>query len=600
MRDLDNLISKLNEAQRQAVTTDKNRVLVMAGAGSGKTSVLTTRIAHLQLNERVGTSNQLALTFTRLAATEMKERVGKILGDSLAKNLTTGTFHSFCVRVLRTYGNRIGIEPTFSVYDTEDRDALIGSVIQDLLLSGKVKSTIDPWIEPGNHFEGQVIREYQHRLRRNNALDLDGLLAETIRLLTEHQDVANELKQRYTHIFVDEYQDSDSRQERIINLIDPQYLFVVGDPAQAIYGWRGARIDNILTFKERNPSTELVKMERNYRSTNPILDLANKIIKQSLFGNPLELWTDKEGPSVELDVYWTEDEEAHTIAQNIDNKIKEGAKAENIAVLCRTNYQVDHYNRALEQLGLNAYVVSNKADPLNAWDIRRIFDYMTYICNPRDDRAFRKIINWPDRRMTDLELQQAEMVSTVEMIPLSELLKDRIGVHSWSSLDDCYGDVRMMWLPIVERLDLEERYLSQGLHNRIVDLTRAREAIERWVVKQVSLGESYDTYTFLRWLRTKDIQERMVQEKPEGVQILTVHAAKGLEWDHVYVPGCNQHVFPSKRGDREEERRLFYVAVTRAKETLHLSYFKERQNPWGKRETVTMRPSPFLEAMRMT
>ncbi len=600
MRDLDNLISKLNEAQRQAVTTDKNRVLVMAGAGSGKTSVLTTRIAHLQLNERVGTSNQLALTFTRLAATEMKERVGKILGDSLAKNLTTGTFHSFCVRVLRTYGNRIGIEPTFSVYDTEDRDALIGSVIQDLLLSGKVKSTIDPWIEPGNHFEGQVIREYQHRLRRNNALDLDGLLIETIRLLTEHQDVANELKQRYTHIFVDEYQDSDSRQERIINLIDPQYLFVVGDPAQAIYGWRGARIDNILTFKERNPSTELVKMERNYRSTNPILDLANKIIKQSLFGNPLELWTDKEGPSVELDVYWTEDEEAHTIAQNIDNKIKEGAKAENIAVLCRTNYQVDHYNRALEQLGLKAYVVSNKADPLNAWDIRRIFDYMTYICNPRDDRAFRKIINWPDRRMTDLELQQAEMVSTVEMIPLSELLKDRIGVHSWSSLDDCYGDVRMMWLPIVERLDLEERYLSQGLHNRIVDLTRAREAIERWVVKQVSLGESYDTYTFLRWLRTKDIQERMVQEKPEGVQILTVHAAKGLEWDHVYVPGCNQHVFPSKRGDREEERRLFYVAVTRAKETLHLSYFKERQNPWGKRETVTMRPSPFLEAMRMT
>jgi len=600
MRNLDNLISKLNDAQRQAVTTKANRVLIMAGAGSGKTSVLTTRIAHLQLNERVGTSNMLALTFTRLAAIEMKERVGMILGEDLARNLTTGTFHSFCVQVLRTYGKKIRIDSTFSVYDTEDRDALMEGAIRDLMLDGKVKSNIDPWGNPRNTFEVQVIREYKHRLRRNNALDLDGLLTETVRLLIEHPDVARELQKRYTHIFVDEYQDTDTRQEEIIGLINPQHLFVVGDPSQAIYGWRGARIDNILTFEERNPNSELVRMERNYRSTKPVLDLANKVIEHSRFGNPLQLRTEKEGSSVTWDVGWTDDEEAQIIARKIDHQIKQGVKAENIAVLCRTNYQVDHYNRALEQLGLKTYVVSNKADPLNAWDIRRIFDYMTYICNPRDDRAFRKIINWPDRRMTDLELQQAEMASTVEMIPLSELLKDRIGVHSWSSLDDCYGDVRMMWLPIVERLDLEERYLSQGLHNRIVDLTRAREAIERWVVKQVSLGESYDTYTFLRWLRTKDIQERMVQEKPEGVQILTVHAAKGLEWDHVYVPGCNQDVFPSKRGDREEERRLFYVAVTRAKETLHLSYFKERQNPWGKRETVTMRPSPFLEAMRMT
>jgi DNA helicase-2/ATP-dependent DNA helicase PcrA len=600
MKDLDNLISKLNEAQRQAVTTDKNRVLVMAGAGSGKTSVLTTRIAHLQLNERVGTSNQLALTFTRLAATEMKERVGKILGDSLAKNLTTGTFHSFCVRVLRTYGNRIGIETTFSVYDTEDRDALIESVIQDLLLSGKVKPTLDPWNEPRSHFEGQVVREYKHRLRRNNALDLDGLLAESVRLLIEHPDIASELQNRYTHIFVDEYQDSDSRQEQIVNLINPQYLFVVGDPAQAIYGWRGAKIDNILTFEECNSDTEVVKMERNYRSTKPILHLANKVIEQSLFKSPLKLWTDKEGPKAWLTGYQCESHEATEIAQGIQCRVEfDGTIPEDVAILCRTNYQVDHYKRALEQIGIKTYVVSNKADPLNAWDVRRIFDYMTYICNPKDDRAFRKIINWPDRRMTDLELQQAEMASTVQMISLSELLEERMDILSSLVLEDWHSDVRILLEQVLENLGLEDRYHSQGLHNRIADLVRAGEAIERWVGRQVGLGESYDPYTFLRWLRTKDIQERLVQEKPEGVQILTVHAAKGLEWAHVYVPGCNLNVFPSKKGDIEEERRLFYVAVTRAKETLHLSYFEERQNPWGKREMVQMKPSPFLKAMEV-
>lgn len=602
MRNLDNLINKLNEPQRQAVETSESRVLVMAGAGSGKTSVLTTRIAHLQLNERVGTSNMLALTFTRLAATEMKERVGKILGENLTKNLTTGTFHSFCVRILRTYGSKIGMEPTFSVYDTEDRDALMESVIRELLLVGKVKPTIDPWYEPENPFEAQVIREYKYRLRRNNALDLDGLLAETVRLLTEHPDVASELQKRYTHIFVDEYQDTDSRQEAIIEAIEPKNLFVVGDPSQAIYGWRGAKIENILTFEERNRilGTEVVRMERNYRSTKPILNFANKIIELSSFGNPLQLWTDKDGPRIELDIYQSEDEEASMIARLIDNQINQGVKAEDIAILCRTNYQVDHYNRALKQAGLKTYVVSNKADPLNAWDVRRIVDYMSYICNPKDDRAFRKIINWPDQRMTDLELQQAELESTVKMISMPELLQDRVMdiLSSWL-LESWHNDVRLLWKQVIDNLGLEERYQSQGLHNRIADLMRAEEAIERWVVRQVGLGESYDPYTFLRWLRTKDIQERMVQEKPEGVQILTVHAAKGLEWAHVYVPGCNLDVFPSKKGDHEEERRLFYVAVTRAKETLHLSHFKERQNPWGKRETVTMKPSPFLEAMWM-
>jgi DNA helicase-2/ATP-dependent DNA helicase PcrA len=579
----------------------------MAGAGSGKTAVLTTRIAHLQLKERVGTSNMLALTFTRLAATEMKERVAGLLGEQLAKRLTAGTFHSFCVLLLRNYGQRIGIARDFSVYDMDDSKSILEEAITELLLTGKVKPTIDPWEHTDDPFEKQVVNEYKFRLKRNNAVDLTGLLAETVRLLTEHPDVAEDIRGHYTYWFVDEYQDTDNRQEQIINLVNPDNLFVVGDPSQAIYEWRGARIENILTFEERNPGTALVRMERNYRSTKPILDFANKTIAESAHKSPLELVTDKEGEPLVLTCYATDEAEAAEIAKDIKERHHLYMSGRNpdeiqdlsdVAILCRTNYQVELFDKALQKEGLKTFIVSSAADPLNKFDIRRIFSYMAFICNPKDGQAFNRIINWPKVRMTDLELQRAEMDATIKMVSVAELLKDKVEVlQHWESEASWVNEVGAMWIKLISQLKLIDWYKKQGLENRITDLQRAGEAIDRWVAQQNAQGEPTDPYAFLRWLQLRDIQERMNQEKPEGVQLLTVHASKGLEWDHVYVPSCNMDVFPSKRGDIEEERRLFYVAVTRARETLQLSYYDERETKWGKRKMLAMQPSPFLKVL---
>lgn len=607
MNNLERLLGKLNEPQKQAATSNEERILCMAGAGSGKTAVLTTRIANLQLKERVGTSNMLALTFTRLAATEMKERVAKLLGADLAKNLTAGTFHSICVRLLRNYGHKIGLERNFSIYDMDDSKAIIEDIISELLLTGKVKPTIDPWEKTDNHFEKQVINEYKFRLKRNNATDLTGLLDETVRLLSDHPEVAEAIRNGYKYIFVDEYQDTDDRQEKIINLINPVNLFVVGDPGQAIYEWRGARIENILTFEERNTGTELVRMERNYRSAKPILDFANKIIAESTHGSPLELVTDKEGEPIRITCYASDEAEAAEIAKDIKNRSQltmtddrrltsEIGKLSNIAILCRTNYQVELFDKALQKEGLKTYIVSSAADPLNKFDIRRILSYMAYTCNPKDGRAFSRIINWPKPRMSDLEMQKAEMDATIKMISVAELLKDKIEIlEHWEVEETWNQKASEMFDTLVEKLQLVKLYEAKSLSNRTEDLHKAAIAIKRWEHLQDIQGESTDPYTFLRWLRLRDLQERMLQEKPDGVQLLTAHASKGLEWDHVYIPSCNQDVFPSKRGDIEEERRLLYVAVTRAKETLRLSYYDERETNWGRRKMIAMYPSPFLK-----
>ncbi len=589
-------LDRLNPSQRQAVVSVSPRVLVMAGAGSGKTAVLTARIAHLQANERIGTSNMLALTFTRLAAAEMKERVERLLGKLHAKNLTAGTFHSFCVQVLRKYGHHVGIEANFSIYDEEDRMALIEGVIEDLKLTGKVKKTFDPWGQHVDQYHIMAAKEYQYRLKRNNALDLDGLLSSTLLLFHAYDGVALEIKQQYTHIFIDEYQDTDDRQAQIIELINPNNLFIVGDPAQAIYGWRGAKIENILEFEDMNPGTEAVRMERNYRSTKPILALANQIIAESTHKSPLQLWSDKDGRKVLLNAYQCEDDESEAIAEHIKTQHQHGIQdLSDVAILCRTNYQVELYSKALQKAGLATYVLSNVTDPLKSFDVRRILDYMAYICNRRDGRALRHIINWPERRMTDLELHQAEMDATIAMQTLAEYLGDKLQIlSSWETIKDWESCVSLLWDMVVDNIGIVALYEKQGRQSRINDLCRAKEATYQWKSKQISLGEPIDPYTFLRWLRTRDIQDRLAQEKPEGVQVLTVHAAKGLEWEHVYVPGCNLDVFPSKRGDIEEERRLFYVAITRARETLCLSYYGERKSSWGKRKMLKMQPSPFL------
>lgn len=572
---VDNVLSMMNPEQYRAATSTSDHILVLAGAGSGKTSVLTSRIGHLQVNERIGTVNMLCLTFTRLAAAEMKNRVSKLIGDELAKKLVCGTFHSFCVKVLHEYGYCIGIYRDFSLIDEEDKQALIESIINDLRFKQVRPSQIHPWDDRNAMKEDvrAVVEEYHYRLRANNATDLDGLLMLTIRIL-ENNVVADEYRNRFMHVFVDEYQDTDDRQEKILNLINPHNLFVVGDPSQAIYEWRGARIENILTFEKRFPGCEVVRLERNYRSNEKILEIANKTIAGT--EQALQLTTDKEAIDPPRLIHFpNSDVEISDMSRNIKDIIDAGHLPNEIAVLCRTNNQVETIHKSLESIGVPVLVVNNRMDPLNATDIRREIDFMAVLCNGQDERALRRIINFPERRISDMELLKAEPeeITSMSLPQLSGLKELVTGIRDYSPV---WSSALTMFCEIESRLDLGESYKKFGLKNRLEQMESSVKAIMRWENKQTELGEPTDPYSFLRWRQTRDIQDKLAQDDNGGVRLMTVHAAKGLEWDTVFIVGCNDGVFPSKRSDEEEERRLFYVAVTRARDNLTLSYADER------------------------
>ena len=598
MASLEKTMRKMNPEQLQAVVSENDRVLVIAGAGSGKTSVLTTRIAYWQKIRRVGTSSMLALTFTRLAALEMKERVAKLLGESMAKKLTAGTFHSFCVKVLHSHGQKVGLQRGFSVYDQDDTKAILEKIIADLRLQSIKASSFNPW-EPGNSREQQMAsQEYKFRLRRSNAVDLDGLLCKTIELLEKHPDVAESLRNRFQQVYLDEYQDTDDRQERILQLINPMKLFIVGDPSQAIYSWRGARIENILTFEERNPECEVIRLERNYRSTQPILDMANRVIEQAAIKSPLKLWTDKEGPSPVRNEAQDETDELGRIAQAVKNLIGQGESPENIAVLCRTNGMVSLANEELRRAGLETFVFSPKDDPLNDFTARRLMDFMALAINDKDERAFLRVLNWPTERISPGDMARIEKEALLQGEDPKRVLMSKSGlvqmVQKAVEQDrECWTDALAMFKFMAAFTGIRQQFTEADLSNRLADLEDAERKIASWVRRQNEMGEGVDVQSFLRWIRTRDIQDRLVQETPEAVQILTVHGAKGLEWPVVFVPGCNAKVFPTSKGDIEEERRLFYVAVTRAKESLTVLWARTRAD-WSGNPKAALK-SPFLD-----
>ncbi len=603
MTSLQATLAKLNPDQHRAATSTSPTILVMAGAGSGKTSVTVTRVGYLHKVERVGVSNMLMLTFTRLAAKEMKERAARLIGERSAQRLWAGTFHAFCVSVLRQHAHLLGWSPDFSIYDQEDREDVLQAVISDLSLEAKTSvgkiTTVWGEIDPVTP-EYQVAAEYRNRLQRNSAIDLDGLLHLTARLLTGHRDVCAGLHKRFTHVFVDEYQDTDATQERILQLLSPQNLFVVGDPSQSIYGWRGAEIENILTFEARHPGCEVIRLERNYRSTKQILDVANRAIAQARHKSPLQLWTDKEGRAPELECDPTDVAEAASVAGMIGAI---GAPWRQIAVLCRTNAQVDLLHEMLQHVNIPSYVVATKLDPLRAHPVRRLADLMALICNPKDQQALVRCINWPIARVSQqhmLKAQQEATLSDKELVEVlaeagpskaRELLFAVLNIHDTSSHESWQLATRM-YRVAGEISGVKDLFASQGLSNRLEEIEVGWGAISQWAMKAAAAGEPCDPAAFLRWLRLRDIQERLAQDQTDGVRLLTIHAAKGLEWDHVFVFGCNEGVLPSRLGDPEEERRLFYVAVTRAKETLHISCARQRATFNGHMQD--MEPSRFL------
>ncbi|MFA5169825.1 MAG: ATP-dependent helicase [Candidatus Paceibacterota bacterium] len=604
----------LNKAQFEAVTSEHKRILCLAGAGTGKTKTLTSRIAFLHEN-RVSCSSMLALTFTRLAGKEMKERVIKLIGKSEGGKLFCNTFHAFCVKVLRQYGARLGYDADFSIYDQDDCASIITTIIEDYQYKTTLKKVqevlpciydIDKAINGDfatiAQEELKVIKDYQYHLKRNNAFDFDGLIDNVYRLLENNEDIRKELQNQYSHIFVDEMQDTNTLQWGIVSLINPENLFVVGDDNQSIYGWRGADISIILMLS-KSPEWQTIKLEQNYRSTRPIVEAANRLIKHNVSQTEKVLISSVEGEEPVIDVLEDVQQEAKIIASATLAYVN--GKYSDIAVLTRTNKQLVAIKATMDVYGIPSELVNATEDVFKKDDIRNLLAYLELLVNPKDDHAFKKAINFPEPRFTSMELAKLQLIATDNECSLCEALPEFHGTTTeFSSLMSLFEEfmdaedsgILAMFNQLTARLDLMGLYAEQGRKfSKGEDINQAQNKLMNWAEIQKSLGEDYSVSAFLKWLHLRDIQEKLI-EKQNKVKLMTVHAAKGLEFESVFIAGMNQGCFPSRRGDIEEERRLFYVAITRAKRNLYIC--RTQNVDAGHGGGYMSMPSQFLDEMQ--
>ncbi|WP_434132168.1 ATP-dependent helicase [Sporomusa sphaeroides] len=604
------LLNGLNENQLRAVTSAAPVILCLAGAGSGKTTVLTRRVANLHLNHGISAENMLCLTFTRLAGKEMKERVIQLIGEEEGTKLFCNTFHAFAVSVLKQHGHKLGIDENFTIYGDEDRQELLEKIIREFGNRTTIKKVLDRHEQCGDYREedayyleeSRVLKEYGYRCKQNNAVDLNRLIDLVIRLWELHPEVMDEYRQTYTHVFVDEYQDTNEEQAYMIDLLQAPNLFVVGDDFQAIYGWRGAEVRFILDFASNNPHCEVIKLEDNYRSTESIIAAANSLIRNNVNQTEKKLIAHKKGPEVYVSSsLHSADQEAIFIARVVADKLnsEDSIPFKNIAILARTNKQIDNIYRILEQAQVPCLRVSGKDDPFNSPAVRPLLQWMYFLYNKRDNIALKKCLKQFDVR--HLQFSELEFKALTDEIPLWDALQTVRQDHTHSvhpfimvveAVEDRI-DAADVNLP-TECFDLLTELLTANKHFNSTAVHSAKYSIARWEESKQELGEDSSIQAFLKFLRYRDVQEKLIQEQ-DAVKLMTVHASKGLEFDTVIVAGLNQGVFPSKRGDIEEERRLFYVAVTRAKNRLILTC-PERAPDW-RGNLQPMPPSQFLDEL---
>ncbi len=610
----------LNEQQKQGVFTTKGPVLLLAGAGSGKTRVLTHRIAYLIEEIGVNPWNILAITFTNKAAGEMRNRVDDIVGYG-AESIWVSTFHSTCVRILRRYIDRIGYDTNFTIYDTDDQKTVMKEVCKKLqidtkmlkerTLMGAVSSAKDELISPmqyelnamGDYRQkkiAEVYKEYQETLRKNNALDFDDLIVKTVELFQNCPDVLESYQNRFHYIMVDEYQDTNTAQFELIRLLADQNrnLCVVGDDDQSIYKFRGANIRNILDFEKVYPEAVVIRLEQNYRSTQNILDAANMVIKNNTYRKEKALWTDEgEGSKVHFKQFDTAYEEADFITDDIGRKTdKEGVQFGDCAVLYRTNAQA----RILEERFILKGIPYDVVGATNFYARREIKDILAYlktIDNGKDDVAVKRIINVPKRG-----------IGTTTILRVQEYAEER-GISFYNALREAdkimtIGKSAVKLKPFVTLIQTfrskSEFYGLGDLIRDVIDLTGYRKAledsdeedaedrienVEELVSKVVAYEEAAENPTLSEFLEEVALVADIDRVKEDGnrVLLMTLHSAKGLEFPHVYLAGMEDGIFPSYMTiasddptDVEEERRLAYVGITRAKEELTMTCARQR------------------------
>ncbi|MCI9316192.1 MAG: UvrD-helicase domain-containing protein [Lachnospiraceae bacterium] len=610
----------LNDRQKQAVMQTEGPVLILAGAGSGKTRVLTHRVAYLIDQEGVNPYQIMAITFTNKAAGEMRERVDQIVGFG-SEQIWVSTFHSTCVRILRRYIDRIGYDNNFTIYDTDDQKGIMKEVCKKLQIDTKmlkeraimsaISSAKDELIDPlqyemqnGYDYNGSRIakayKEYQAVLHKNNALDFDDLIMKTVELFKADPQVLNNYQDRFRYIMVDEYQDTNTAQFELIRLLADKYrnLCVVGDDDQSIYKFRGANIRNILDFEKVYPEACVIKLEQNYRSTQIVLDAANAVIKNNQGRKDKALWTEKkEGSRIHLRQFDTAYEEAEYIAGDVAKKNREGiAEYGGCAVLYRTNAQA----RLLEEKFIMEGIPYDVIGGTNFYARREIKDILAYlktIDNGRDDVAVKRIINVPRRGIGTTTIVRVQEYADSRQISFYDALRETDQImtigRSASKLKP-FVTMIQTFRSKLEFYSLEELvrdilettgYVKELEESEEEDAADRIENIDELISKVVAYEETHDEPSLSEFLEevalVADIDR--VGESDNRVLLMTLHSAKGLEFPHVYLAGLEDGIFPSYMtimsddpAEIEEERRLAYVGITRAKDDLTITYAKQR------------------------
>lgn len=630
-------LSILNSRQKQAVETVIGPLLVLAGAGSGKTRVLTYRIAYLIEENGVLPGNILALTFTNKAASEMRHRVERLIGG-MANSMWIGTFHSICVRILRRDARALGYTEDFTIYDTTDQKTLIKDVMKHLNISekdikvayvrAKISEAKNEWIGPERFQDlyskdyqlkqvGKIYNQYQERLHKNNAMDFDDLLLNTLKLLKESPELLDFYQRKFMFIHVDEYQDTNAVQYHLIRLLANYHknLCVVGDNDQSIYGWRGADIRNIQDFEKDFAGAHVVLLEQNYRSTQTILQVANAVIENNGNRKDKRLWTDNH-PGDRVHYYSARDDfdEARYVASNILKTLDDGDRYSDSAVLYRTNAQSRQFEEAFIRAGI-PYKIIGGLKFYERMEIKDLMAYLKIVSNPSDDVSLLRVINVPKRGIGDKTIETLQGLARENGTGLYDAIEIALETGTFpkkvhSGLKDFFETlkphiIRRMEARPAEVLDaivLATGYLRELELEDTIEAKGRIENIEELRSQLLNFEATSDEPTLTQYLQEVSLlsdQDEIAEDESGHVLLMTIHAAKGLEFPYVFLVGMEESLFPSQMAMEtdqglEEERRLCYVGITRAEKVLHLTHAKVRQR-FGK--TMESPMSRFIKEM---
>ncbi len=636
----------LNDRQKEAVMHRDGPLMIVAGAGSGKTKVLTTRIAHLMKNG-VDAFNILALTFTNKAAAEMKERIGKILGGSEARNLYIGTFHSVFARILRMEAEKMGYPSNFTIYDSDDAKSVIKGIIneKDLddkhykpnLVLSRISAAKNNLIGPEEYMRdamiqkddvqrkmpviGQIYDAYAKRTFKNGAMDFDDLLFNMYKLLRYFPEVLAKYQHRFKYIMIDEYQDTNISQYQIIKLLGAVHenICVVGDDAQSIYSFRGATVENILQFEKDYDDVKVVKLEQNYRCTKSILDVANEVISNNKNQIQKTLWTDNtEGDKIKLARTLTDNDEGRFVADAIiEQKLRNHYDNKDFAILYRTNAQSRSFEESLRRLSIPYKIYGG----LSFYQRKEIKDYVAYmraVVNSRDEEAIKRIINYPARGIGKTTVDRIIVAADQHNVTFWEILQQPQSAGIKGNTLNAIENFVILIKSFQTMLETKNAYevahavgkhsgLVQDLHNdktveglaRYENVQELLNSIKEFTETPDEEGEitNKDLGNYLQQITLLTDVKDENEEDADVVKLMTIHAAKGLEFPCVFNVGLEENLFPSAmsindRNDLEEERRLFYVAVTRAKTKLWITFAQSRYR-FG--QLVQNEPSRFID-----